>query len=195
MLAGVRRLSRSPRAISGFVRQYTTPTKDMKFLINEVHNYQEHYKKVPTVGGEEASADLVESILDEAGKFASSVLAPLTVVGDQVGCKHIDEKTTTTPPGFKEAYEQFAEGGWQGLMYPEKYGGQGLPPSLGIFQSDIFATANWTWNMYPGLSKGAINTIYRHGTEELKDKYLSRLISGEFTGTMCLTEPQVCGTN
>ena len=96
--------------------------------------------------------------------------------------------------GFKEAYELYCENGWQGLSYPSKYGGQGLPMSLALIQSEMIAGANWTWLMFPGLSKGAINTIIAHCTEELKDKYLEKLVSGEYTGTMCLTEPQ-CGSD
>lgn len=99
-----------------------------------------------------------------------------------------------TPPGFKEAYTQFVEGGWSGLSLPEKWGGQGLPQSLSILTSEIVATANWTWAMFPGLSRGAINTVLAHGSEDLKAKYLPKLVSGEWTGTMCLTEPQ-CGSD
>ena len=101
---------------------------------------------------------------------------------------------TSRVAGFKEAYDLYCESGWQGLSYPSKYGGQGLPMSLALVQSEMIAAANWTWLMFPGLSKGAINTIIAHCTEELKDKYLEKLISGEFTGTMCLTEPQ-CGSD
>ena len=106
----------------------------------------------------------------------------------------MDEHTTKTPKGFKDAYKLYIENGWQGLSYPEKYGGQGLPMSLALVQTDLIAAANWTWLMFPGLSKGAINTLLAHGTEELKDKYAAKMISGEFTGTMCLTEPQ-CGSD
>jgi alkylation response protein AidB-like acyl-CoA dehydrogenase len=178
-----------PVAKAAFTRSshYTAPLRDMRFMINEVHDFPTHYKSLKKTGGENATPDMVDSILEESAKFASTVIAPLTVVGDTVGCKYVDKHTIVTPPGFKEAYVQFSEGGWQGLSMPEKYGGQGFPASMSIFQSDMACTANWAWTMYPGLSKGAINTIYAHGTEALKQKYLTRMISGEFTGTMCLT--------
>jgi alkylation response protein AidB-like acyl-CoA dehydrogenase len=176
------------------VRNYVAPLKDMKFLINEVYDFPTHYKSLNNSGGANGTPDMIESVLDETAKFASEVLAPLGKVGDQVGCKYVDKHTVITPPGFKDAYEQFSQGGWQGLSYPAEYGGQEMPMSMSIFQSDITATANFAWSMYPGLSKGAINTILMHGSTELKAKYLSRMISGEFTGTMCLTEPQ-CGSD
>ena len=176
------------------VRNYTAPLKDMKFLINEVFDFPGKYATQKHIGGENATPDMIDSVLEETGRLATEVLAPLVVIGDKVGCTYVDKHTVITPPGFKDAYKMFVEGGWQGLSYPEKYGGQGMPPSMSIFQSDIVAAANWTWGMYPGLSKGAINTIRAHGTETLKDKYLTKMISGEWTGTMCLTEPQ-CGSD
>ena len=188
------------RSASAFMKQqsransYTAPLKDIKFLINEVYDFPSHYKNLKKTGGENATPDMIDSILDESAKFATNVLAPLRVVGDQVGCKYVDKTTIITPPGFKDAYKLFTEGGWQGLSFPEKWGGQGFPSSMAIFQSDMSCTANWAWTMYPGLSKGAINTIYAHGTEALKQKYLARMISGEWTGTMCLTEPH-CGSD
>lgn len=113
---------------------------------------------------------------------------------DRVGCVQKGPNEVVTPPGFKEAYAQFVEGGWSGLSLPEKWGGQGLPQSLSILTSEVVATANWTWAMFPGLSRGAINTVLAHGSEELKEKYLPKLVTGEWTGTMCLTEPQ-CGSD
>jgi alkylation response protein AidB-like acyl-CoA dehydrogenase len=176
------------------LRAYTAPVRDIKFLVNEVYDFPEHYKTIPAVGGENATPDMVEMVIDESAKFAENVLAPCNTDGDRVGCKWIDEHTVKTPPGFKEAYDQYVEGGWQGLSFPEEYGGQGLPSSLAIVQADMTATANWTWTMYPGLSKGAINTLIAHGSDELKNKFLPPLVSGEWTGTMCLTEPQ-CGSD
>lgn len=136
----------------------------------------------------------VDMILDGSRQFCEEVIAPLNYTADDHGCKHSGPHDVTTPPGFKEAYDQYVEGGWQGLNYPEELGGQGLPYSLATFAAEMSATANWTWTMYPGLSKGAINTILAHGSDELKEKYLARMISGEWTGTMCLTEPQ-CGSD
>jgi len=187
-------LSRRSNMMNMAARAYTAPVRDMRFLINEVYDFPKHYETLPNSGGEMTTPDMVDMIIDESAKFAENVLAPCNEAGDRVGCKWIDEHTVKTPPGFKEAYDQYVEGGWQGLSFPEEYGGQGLPSSTAIFQADMTATANWTWTMYPGLSKGAINTILAHGTDEMKNKYLPSLVSGEWTGTMCLTEPQ-CGSD
>ena len=123
------------------------------------------------------------------------MLAPLNVVGDKEGAKHHPaDNHVTTPTGFKEAYAQYAQSGWQGLSVPEEYGGQGLPMSLGLIKAEMVGSANWAWGMYPGLSVGAMNTLILHGSEEQKQKYLTKLASGEWSGTMNLTEPQ-CGTD
>lgn len=170
--------------------QYKAPLRDINFLINDVFDYQAHYKNIP--GGEEATPEMVDAIIGEAARFSEEVLSPLYQVGDE-GCKFEDGQVTT-PPGFKEAYQQYMEGGWQGMSAPVEYGGQGLPLSLGVIKSELIGTANWVWGMYPGLSLGAMNTIYLHGTEEQKQTYLVPLTEGRWTGTMCLTEPQ-CGTD
>lgn len=186
-----KRLSTSAHIIS---RNYVAPMNDMNFLIKDVYEFPAHYKNTLKLDPEVCGEELIDMVLDSSGKFANEVIGPINWTADTEGCTYIDQHTVKTPSGFKEAYDQFCEGGWQGLIYPEKYGGQALPPSLSLFQSDIFATANFTWSMYPGLSKGAINTILAHGSETMKDKYLSRMISGEWTGTMCLTEPH-CGSD
>ncbi|PIE41435.1 MAG: acyl-CoA dehydrogenase [Gammaproteobacteria bacterium] len=170
---------------------YKAPLKDTLFLLNDVLDYQSHYKTIP--GGDEATPDLIDAILTECAKFSENILSPLNQTGDKEGCKLKNGKVTT-PAGFKEAYDQYVQGGWQSLSHPVEYGGQGLPLSLGVIKSEMMGTANWSWNMYPGLSLGAMNTIYTHGTEEQKQTYLVPLTSGEWAGTMCLTEPQ-CGTD
>ena len=170
--------------------QFKAPLRDINFLINDVFDYQTHYKNIP--GGDEATPDMVDAIIGEAARFSEEVLSPLYQVGDE-GCKFEDGQVTT-PPGFKEAYQQYMEGGWQGMSAPVEYGGQGLPLSLGVIKSELIGTANWVWGMYPGLSLGAMNTIYLHGTEEQKQTFLVPLTEGRWTGTMCLTEPQ-CGTD
>lgn len=170
--------------------QYKAPLKDINFLINEVFDYQKHYQTIP--GGEEATPEMVDAILTEAAKFSEEELAPLYQVGDK-GCTWNDGEVTT-PPGFKEAYQKYVEGGWQGMSFPVEFGGQGLPLSLGVIKSEMIGTANWVWGMYPGLSLGAMNTIYLHGTEEQKNTFLPPLTEGSWLGTMCLTEPQ-CGTD
>ncbi len=171
--------------------EYKVPHRDIRFVLNEVLNAQEHYSGLSNC--EEATPDMIDAILDEAGKFAERVIAPLNQVGDQQGCT-FENGAVTTPPGFKEAYQQFIESGWPSLPHNEEWGGQGLPESLGIVINEMIGTANWSWSMYPGLSHGAMCTIEEHGTQEQKETYLTKLISGEWTGTMCLTEPQ-CGTD
>jgi len=130
-------------------------------------------------------------VIDETTKLCHNELEPMNMIADSEGCTWVDEYNTKTPTGFKEAYDIYVESGWQGLSFPPAYGGQGMPMSMALIQSEMIAAANWTWLMFPGLSKGAINTIYSHCTDELKEKWLPPLVSGEFTGTMCLTEPQV----
>lgn len=169
---------------------YKAPLKDINFLINDVFDFQKHYQQIP--GGEEATPEMVEAIWGEAARFSEEVVAPLYQKGDE-GCEWKDG-AVTTPAGFKEAYQQYVEGGWQGMSFPVEYGGQGLPLSLGVIKSEMIGTANWVWGMYPGLSLGAMNTIFLHGTEEQKNTFLPPLTSGEWLGTMCLTEPQ-CGTD
>ncbi|MEO9655409.1 acyl-CoA dehydrogenase C-terminal domain-containing protein [Marinomonas sp.] len=171
--------------------EYKAPLRDIKFVTEEVLDVYGHYAKLP--GAEEATPDMVSAILEEGAKFAERVLSPLNRVGDEQGCQFKDG-VVTTPEGFKEAYQQYVEGGWPSLSHPEEVGGQGLPESLGMMVTEMIATSNWSWGMYPGLSHGAMNTIELHGTDEQKQTYLTKLVSGEWTGTMCLTEPH-CGTD
>lgn len=171
--------------------EYKAPLRDMDFVLNEVLHAEQHYQSLP--GCEEATPDMVAAIIEEGAKFAERVLAPLNQIGDQQGCTWQEGKVIT-PEGFKDAYQQFVEGGWPSLAHETEYGGQGLPESLGILINELVGTANWSWSMYPGLSHGAMNTLGEHGTEEQKDTYLTKLVSGEWTGTMCLTEPH-CGTD
>jgi len=170
---------------------YKAPIADIKFLIDDVFKFYDHYKKHEEF--EEASPDLVDAILQECAKFCENELLPLYQSGDKEGCQY-DNGKVTTPKGFKEAYKQYVDGGWSALSHPLEHGGQGLPPSLGLVQSEMTGTANWAWAMYPGLSHGAMNTINEHGNDKQKELYLTRLIEGTWTGTMCLTEPQ-CGTD
>lgn len=171
--------------------EYKAPIADMKFLIETVFDHYGHYSQYPALS--EATPDLVDVILTECAKFSENELLPLNQSGDKEGCQLKDGKVTT-PSGFKEAYQQYIEGGWQGLSHPEAYGGQGLPQSVGILKTEIMGTANWSWSMYPGLSLGAMNTILAHGNEAQKQTYLTKLTEGVWTGTMCLTEAQ-CGTD
>ncbi|GAA4649956.1 phenylacyl-CoA dehydrogenase [Kistimonas scapharcae] len=171
--------------------EYKAPLRDIRFVRDELLNYPEHYATLP--GAEDATPDMVNAILDEGAKFCEQVLAPLNQVGDQEGCT-LTEDGVTTPTGFKEAYQQFVEGGWPSLAHSPDHGGQGLPESLNLVMSEMIGEANWSWGMYPGLSHGAMNTLSAHGTPEQQETYLTKLVSGEWTGTMCLTEPH-CGTD
>lgn len=170
---------------------YKAPLRDMRFLMNEVFDYPTHYANLP--GGEEATPDLVDAILDECAKYCEEVLAPINQSGDEEGC-HFADGVVTTPKGFKDAYDQYVAGGWQGLNYPAEYGGQGLPMSMGLLKAEMMGTANWSFTMYPGLSLGCMNTIMLHGDAEQKATYMPPLVEGRWLGTMCLTEPQ-CGTD
>ena len=169
---------------------YKAPLREIKFVMNELLDSESHYSRI---GADEASPDMVEAIIGEGAKFCEAVLAPLNAVGDQEGCTW-SEDGVKTPTGFKEAYQQFVEGGWPSMNAPVEHGGQGLPESINIVLSEMIGTANWSWGMYPGLSHGARATLEEHGTPEQQETYLTKLISGEWTGTMCLTEPQ-CGSD
>ena len=171
--------------------QYKAPLRDMRFLMNEVLDYPAHYARLPN--GKDADPEMVDAILEGAAQLCEEVLAPLNHSGDIEGC-HFDNGAVTTPKGFKEAYRQFVEGGWQGLSFPTEFGGQGLPMSLNLFKSEMMGTANWSFAMYPGLSVGCINTLMQYGSKKQKAQYIPKLVSGEWAGTMCLTEPQ-CGTD
>lgn len=171
--------------------QYKVPLRDVRFLLNELLDYPEHYKRLKSGG--EATPDMVDTILSECASFCEEVLAPLYQTADADGCQIVDGEVVT-PKGFKEAYKQFVDGGWQGLSHPQEYGGQGLPMTMGVFKQEMMGTANWSFSMYPGLSLGAMNTIILHASDELKRTFLTPLTEGRWAGTMCLTEPQ-CGTD
>lgn len=169
---------------------YKAPLRDIAFSLNEVLNYSEHCQRI---GATDVNEELASAILEEASKFAENVIAPLNKVGDEEGCRW-KEGAVTTPSGFKEAYDQFVEGGWPGLPMPEEYGGQGLPGSLNFAVTELLYSANHAWTMYPSLSAGAVETILTHGTDEQKQRFLAKLVRGEWSGTMCLTEAH-CGSD
>ena len=169
---------------------YKVPIKDFMFLFNDVLDMQTKYQQVN--GGDQATPDMLEAIFMEAAKFSENELAPIYQSGDE-GCTW-DDGVVTTPVGFKEAYKTFIESGWTTLTGSEDMGGQYLPSSISLAVTEMFTTANWAWAMYPGLSEGAIATLEDHGTDEQKNTYLTKLISGVWSGTMCLTEPH-CGTD
>ena len=172
---------------------YTPPLRDMQFLMHEVFKIEEEFKALPKHA--EVDADTINAVLEEAGKFAANVTFPLNISGDEEGCQ-LDKTTheVTTPKGYKEAYQQFVEGGWPALSCDPEYGGQGLPFVVNSALYEMLNSANQAWTMYPGLSHGAYEALHAHGAPALKAKYLPKLTSGEWTGTMCLTEPH-CGTD
>ncbi|NCF73127.1 MAG: acyl-CoA dehydrogenase [Gammaproteobacteria bacterium] len=171
---------------------YKAPLRDMQFVMKDLLNFEKHYQSLPDC--EEVNQELMDAILGEASKFSEEVVGPLNAVGDEVGCKMLENGDIKTPPGFKEAYQQYTDGGWPSLDQPAHYGGQDLPMSIGLPIREMNGTANWSWSMYPGLSHGAMETIDKHGSEEQKALFMEPLVSGRWTGTMCLTEAH-CGTD
>lgn len=148
---------------------YKAPLRDMRFLMNEVLDYPAHYARL--ANGAEATPEMVEAILEAAARWCEEVLAPLNLPGDQEGC-HFNAGKVSTPAGFREAYRQFVDGGWQGLSFPVEYGGQGLPTSLSVFKAEMMGAANWSFSMYPGLSLGCINTLLRYASEAQRSQCL-----------------------
>ncbi len=172
---------------------YTPPLRDMRFVMHEVLKVTDEFKTMPKHA--DADADTINAVLEEAGKFASEVIFPLNISGDAEGCK-LDKTSheVKTPAGFKEAYKTYVEGGWAALSCDPAYGGQGLPLVVNQCLYEMMNSANQAWTMYPGLTHGAYAALHTHGTEEQKQTYLPKMTSGEWTGTMCLTEPH-CGTD
>ncbi len=170
---------------------YQAPLRDLRFVMDEMLDYPAHYARLP--GGEDASPDVVAAILEEGARFAREVLLPLNQGGDREGCL-LEGGEVKTPKGFKQAYARYVEGGWPSLAADPEHGGQGLPPSLAMVLSEMICATNLAWGMYPGLSHGAADALRHHGTDEQKATYLTRLVAGTWTGTMCLTEPH-CGTD
>lgn len=167
---------------------YKAPLRDMQFVLHELLQTEQLYQQMPKYQ-ENVSLELINQYLEVAADFCENELAPLNHIGDQQGC-HLDKGKVTTPDGFKEAYQKYTELGFTSLTADTAYGGQGLPALLRISISEMFCGSNWAWAMYQGLSHGAMRTIEHHGTEEQKQTYLTQLVSGKWTGTMCLTEAQ-----
>src|SRR5262245_24530790 len=170
---------------------YKAPVAEVLFLLNDVFQIS-RYNNLP--GFADASPDLIEPILAEAAKLCEEVVQPLNLPGDREGCTRHDDGRVTTPKGFKEAYRQYAEGGWMGISAPTEYGGQGLPNVMTTVANEMLISASMAFAMYAGLTQGAISAILHHGSPEQRAAYLPGMVAGRWTGTMNLTEPH-CGTD
>ncbi|MFD0917212.1 acyl-CoA dehydrogenase C-terminal domain-containing protein [Pseudahrensia aquimaris] len=174
---------------------YRAPLEDTLFVLNDVLQIQK-YNNLP--GFADATPDMIEAILGEAGKLAEEVLQPLNEVGDREGCQWIEgegfDNRVKVPTGFKEAYDLYSQSGWGALPFPEEYGGQGLPATLNAAVQEYVSSANMAFGMYPGLTAGAAAALVEHASEEQKQAYVPKMLSGEWSGTMNLTEPH-CGTD
>jgi alkylation response protein AidB-like acyl-CoA dehydrogenase len=172
---------------------YTPPLRDMQFVLHEVLHVTDDLQQMPKHA--DMDADTIAAVLEEGGKFASEVIFPLNQIGDEQGCTlNRDTHEVKTPDGFKAAYDQYVQGGWPALSADPEYGGQGLPVVVNQCFYEMLNSANQAWTMYPGLTHGAYEALHAHGTDAQKALYLPKLTSGEWTGTMCLTEPH-CGTD
>ena len=169
---------------------YAPPLRDMKFVLRELFD-GDSLQKLEGYG--DFSADVIDAVLEEAGKISAEVLFPLNLSGDGEGCV-LENGVVRTPKGFKEAYQQFASGGWCGIACDPEYGGQGLPKSVNMLVEEMICSANMAFGMYPGLTHGAYNALELYGTDEQKALYLPKFADGSWSGTMCLTEPH-CGTD
>ncbi len=169
---------------------YKAPLRDMRFVLQEMYGTQE---LAAELGFEDVSDELCDTILEEAAKVAEEVLLPLNASGDLEGCQY-ENGVVRTPKGFPEAYKLFREGGWTSLASDPKYGGQGLPESLAKQVEEMLCSANMSFGLYPGLTHGATVAIEKHGSQELKDRFLPKMVDGTWGGTMCLTEAH-CGTD
>src|SRR5262245_30069534 len=170
---------------------YKAPVDDALFLLNNVFHI-ERYGNLPGFG--DASPDVVEAVLREAAKFSEEVLTPLNRVGEREGCTRHADASVTTPTGFKDAFKQLVEGGWIGICVPPEFGGQGLPKTLTQVTGEFLCSANIAFAIYPALTQAAIAALLVHASPELKAKYLPKMTTGKWTGTMNLTEPH-CGSD
>jgi alkylation response protein AidB-like acyl-CoA dehydrogenase len=172
--------------------QYTPPLRDIQFVLHELLGVEQEYKAMPRHADIDAAT--IDQVIEEAGKFCSEVLFPLNQSGDEEGCTYHGDGVVTPPKGFKEAFRQYVEAGWPALSCDPDFGGQGLPELVNNVLMEMVNSTNQAWGMYPGLTHGAYAALKAHGTPEQKSTYLPKLVSGEWTGTMCLTEAH-CGTD
>jgi alkylation response protein AidB-like acyl-CoA dehydrogenase len=171
---------------------YTAPLRDMRFVLFELLQGELELSSLPAHAA--LDSETINAILEEAARFATTVIHPLNAIGDREGCTYHGNGVVTAPTGFKAAYQLYVESGWPSLACNPEFGGQGLPIVLNNAAYEMFNSANQAWLMYAGLSHSAYECIKAHGNAEQKALYLPKIVSGEWTGTMCLTEPH-CGTD
>src|SRR5690349_189430 len=171
--------------------RYQAPLRDMKFLLNEVLEIGT-YSNLPRFS--DAPPDIVDAVLDGGAAFATEILQPLNAIGDRQGCKRNPDGSVTTPKGFREAYQQMSNDGWIAMSADQQWGGQGLPRVVAIPVLEMCSSANMAFSMYPGLTRGAAEAIETGGSDDQKKTYLPNMMTGKWSGTMNLTEPQ-CGTD
>ena len=164
--------------------QYRAPLRDIRFVVHEVLDFEQNYR---AYGREELNRDLLEGILEEGARFAEDVLAPTNRVGDEHGLV-FENGQVKTPPGFREAYQRYCQDGWITMTADPEWGGQGLPAGFSLAFGEMLVSGNMAWRMYSGLTESASLTIEAHASDELKQRYLPKMVKGEWSGTMCLTE-------
>lgn len=172
------------------MQTYQAPLRDMKFVLHELLEGELARRSVPEG---EVGPELVDAVLEEAAKFMTDTLLPLNASGDEEGCR-IENGVVRTPAGFRDAYKAYVEAGWPASGAPEEYGGQGLPETVGKMIEEMACATNLSFSLYPGLTRGAVESLLSHASDELKQRYLPKMISGEWSGSMCLTEAH-CGTD
>jgi len=170
---------------------YKAPLRELDFIRYDVLDFEAHYRDMGLA--DSLNREIESSLIEQAAKFAENTVAPLNAPGDAEGC-HWANNAVITPKGYRAAFAELVELGWPTLTHDEKFGGQGLPDSLGLVTGELFASACWAWSIYPGLGIGATRTIESHGTDDQKQRFIPKLVTGEWTGTMCLTEPH-CGSD
>ena len=171
---------------------YQAPLKDIQFLLNDVFQIDRFSN---LAGFAEAPADVRAAVLTEAAKLSEELLHPLNAIGDIEGCVRHEDDSVRTPRGFREAFRQLGDGGWIGLSAPVEYGGQGLPTTLSNAVGEMFSSANMSLEVYAGLTRGAVATLLMHGSEQQKHQFIPKMLAGEWTGTMNLTEPHCALTS
>lgn len=169
---------------------YTAPLRDMSFVLKEIIGFD---KITAIKNHQDLSEDLIDAVLNEGARFTENVLHPINLSGDKEGCQW-DNGNVRTPKGFKEAYNEYTNGGWAALNADPEYGGQGLPNIVALLFEEMICSANVSFGLYPGLTRGAYEMLHNHGSDALKTKYLPKMVEGTWSGTMCLTEPH-CGTD